>query len=199
MMEILYPDNSECDRNDEMKNGSPSDGNVCFPYIDHMGCPTESDDDIPDYTLEMAESETEPENFDVESFGQLFRNVSRVYMFSKGIFWGTDSQTCKPQMKLDITICLLGSVHQFRKDEQWIMREIKQLFVALSTSDEDHDIQYSRIRDCFNKLAARNRVLKKLFVNGLLRMITESAPFYITNEVRQKSKKQAGNSEGKKK
>ncbi|KAI3875948.1 hypothetical protein MKW92_030517, partial [Papaver armeniacum] len=136
MMGILYPDNPECVRNDGMENGSPNDGNVSISYLDHMSCtecPTESDDDMPAYTIEMAELETEAEKLDVDKFGQLFRNVSRVYMFSKRIFWGTDFQTCKPQIKLDIVICLLGSVHPFRKNELWIWRKLKQLSFALST------------------------------------------------------------------
>ncbi|KAI3890591.1 hypothetical protein MKX03_036139, partial [Papaver bracteatum] len=98
----LYPDYSDSDSDDEMESGNPNDENVCFSNFDHMGyseCPTESDDDIPDYHLERAELETLTKKFNIVRSSQLFTNTSRVYMFSKRIFEDISFHDCKPQMK----------------------------------------------------------------------------------------------------
>ncbi|KAI3913133.1 hypothetical protein MKW98_007149 [Papaver atlanticum] len=108
---ILYPKNSECDGNDEMEYGSPSVGNVCFSSFDHTSYTeyaAEFDDDIPDYNIERTEFlDTETGEFSVAHFMQLFTNTSRVYMFWKRILEDISFHDCKPQMKLDICICLL--------------------------------------------------------------------------------------------
>ncbi|KAI3963523.1 hypothetical protein MKW98_022945 [Papaver atlanticum] len=107
---ILYPENSDCDRNDKMESGNPNDENVCFSNFDHMGYseyPTESDDAIPDYHMERAELATESEEFDIVSFSQLFTNLSRVYMFSKRIFEDISYHDCKPQMKVCFIVLFL--------------------------------------------------------------------------------------------
>ncbi|MCL7033095.1 hypothetical protein MKW94_015938 [Papaver nudicaule] len=126
---------------------------------------------------------------------RLFTNTTRVYMFSKNIVGDINSfHVCKPHMKLDICICLVESMLSSpHTDEQW-MREMKQLSLALSTSDENPDIQYSRIGDCFKKLAARTPKVKKLLLNGLLQMIINNTPVFpkIKSKEKQKSKKQAG-------
>ncbi|KAI3898565.1 hypothetical protein MKX03_030490 [Papaver bracteatum] len=105
LLGILYPENSECDRNCEMENCcSNFDGNVCFSNFDHTSCTEceiESDDDIPDYDTERAELEIDYENFNVGSFAHLFQNTVRVYMYSKKITGGVGSfNVCKPQMKV---------------------------------------------------------------------------------------------------
>ncbi|MCL7047449.1 hypothetical protein MKW94_024532 [Papaver nudicaule] len=194
---ILYPENSDCE-------DCPRDGDIRLTNFDHNSytteCPIESDDDIPDDNIERAELETDTEIFDALSFFPLFMNTIRVYMFSKKIIGDISSfHVCKPQMKLDICICFVESAHPSCKDEQW-MREMKQLSFALSTSDENHNIQYSKIHHCFKKLAARTPKLKQLLINGLLRMIINETPLTkeIKREERQNSKKQAGKNKGKK-
>ncbi|KAI3949300.1 hypothetical protein MKW98_023237 [Papaver atlanticum] len=196
LLGMLYPENMECDRNDEMEIGSLSDGNVSFSNFDHMSCtegPIESDDDIPDYDIERTEMETDTGNFDDESSMNLFKNTIRVYMFSKKTIGSICSfHTYKPQMKLDICICFVENALPSCKGEQW-MREMKQLSFALSASDENPDVQYSQIDNCFKKLAARTPKLKKL-LNGLLRMITnvkKPMTTKIKSEETLKSKKHA--------
>ncbi|MCL7030399.1 hypothetical protein MKW94_022295 [Papaver nudicaule] len=202
---ILYPENSECDGNDEMGYGSPSDGNVCFSNFDHMSyteCSIESDDDTPEGSIiegiELLETKTG--EVDAGKFVQLFTNTVSVYMFSKSIFEDISFHDCKPQMKLDICICFLESIGlHFRGKKKW-MRELKQLSFALSTSDEDPNIHYSKIGDCFKKLTA-NPNLKRFLIDGVFGNITRFTRYNkkIKSGERPKSKKQAGKNKGKKK
>ncbi|MCL7036033.1 hypothetical protein MKW94_013779 [Papaver nudicaule] len=109
-----------------MEYESASDGNVPFSNFDHMSyieCPTESDDDLPEYDTERKE-QLETLTGDVGRFMQLFTNTSRVYMFSNNIFEDVSFHDFKPQMKLDICICFVESMGSFFKDEKWV-RELK--------------------------------------------------------------------------
>ncbi|KAI3844840.1 hypothetical protein MKX03_004561 [Papaver bracteatum] len=203
LLGILYPENSECNRNDEMGNESLTDGRKCFSDSEHTSCTEcqiESDDEIPDYDIEKAELDVHTGNFDVQIFLQLFMNTSRVYRFSK-IGDITSFHVCEPQMKLDICICFVESTYPSCKNEQW-MWEMKQLSLALSASNEDPNIQYSRIGDCFKKLSARAPKSRTLLITGLFRTIicntSSGSSTKITSEERQKSKKQAGKNKGKK-
>ncbi|MCL7037568.1 hypothetical protein MKW94_026527 [Papaver nudicaule] len=177
-----------------MQNGSSSDGNVCFSNCDrgsYAECPIEPDDDVPDYDTERAKLETDTE-IDFDSSVNLLMNITRVYMFSKKIIGDMGTfHVCKPHMKLDICIHWVESDLPSCKNDQW-MREIKRLSFALSTSDENPNIQYSQIGACFTKLTARNSRLKKL-LDGLFRMIINPKPFMekIKSEGRQKSRKHA--------
>ncbi|RZC43878.1 hypothetical protein C5167_036821 [Papaver somniferum] len=193
---MLYPEKSECDRNDEMENGSPNDGNVSFSNFNHASYtegPIEPDDDIPDYDIERAEElETDTGNVDEESSIAIFMNLIRVHMFSKNTIGSFHTfHTYKPQLKLDICICYVENSIPSGKGEEWI-REMKQLSFASSASDEKPNIQYAQIRNCFKKLIARTPKLKRL-LNGLLRMISNVKPMStkIKSEERRKSKKHA--------
>ncbi|KAI3891248.1 hypothetical protein MKW98_007553 [Papaver atlanticum] len=181
-----------------------TDGRKCFSDSDHTSCTEcqiESDDEIPDYDIEKAELDVDTGNFDVQIFLQLFMNTSRVYRFSK-IGDITSFHVCEPQMKLDICICFVESTYPSCKNEQW-MREMKQLSLALSASNEDPNIHYSRIGVCFKKLAARAPKSRTLLITGLFRTIlcdtSSGSSTKITSEERQKSKKQAGKNKSKKK
>ncbi|KAI3858814.1 hypothetical protein MKX03_015751 [Papaver bracteatum] len=199
---VLEIDNSICARNDEMENRSPSDGNVCSSNFDHMSyteCPTESDENIPVYEIEMIELKTETGEFNYERFMQLFTNTSHVYMHKKRIFENISFHDCNPQMKLDICICFVECVAPALKDVKW-MRELKQLSFALSGSDEDPDFHYAKIDDCFKKLSLPLRI-KQFLIDGLFGMIIKDTPYSkkIKSEEKQKSKKQSGKNKGKKK
>ncbi|MCL7051104.1 hypothetical protein MKW94_010688 [Papaver nudicaule] len=111
LLGILYPENSERDRNDEMENVSPSDEISCFSSVDHTSyteCPIESDDGFPDYYIESAELETETENLN-ESFSHFFENAARVYLFSKKMFslMGVSFLAFEPQMKVCFMLVFL--------------------------------------------------------------------------------------------
>ncbi|KAI3869982.1 hypothetical protein MKW92_049524 [Papaver armeniacum] len=194
-------DNSICARNDEMENRSQSDGNVCSSNFDHMSyteCPTESDEDIPVYEMDMIGLKTETGEFNYERFMQLFTNTSHVYMHKKRIFENMSFHDCNPQMKLDICICFVECVSPFLKDVKW-MRELKQLSFALTGSDEDPDIHYAKIEDCFKKLSVPQRI-RQFLIDGLFGMIIKYTPYSKKiSEERQKSKKHAGKNKGKKK
>ncbi|KAI3893034.1 hypothetical protein MKW92_025987 [Papaver armeniacum] len=185
-----------------MEYGSPSDGNVCSSSFDHTSyteCAADSVDDIPDYDIERIEYLEETGEFSVARLMQLFMNTSRVYMFSKGIFEDINFHDCKPQMKLDICICFIEGNRGFLKDAKWV-KELKQLSSTLSGSDEDPDIQYSKIGACFKKLSAPPK-LRRFIIEGFFGLIIKYTPYSkkIKNEERQKSTKQAGKNKGKKK
>ncbi|MCL7023592.1 hypothetical protein MKW94_024919 [Papaver nudicaule] len=191
---ILYPENLECEENDYFSN---------FDHMSYSEYSTESDGDTSDYNVELPNFRTDTGGFDVKSFMQFFTNTSRVYMFSKGIFEDISFHDCKPQMKLDICICFIESIHPPWKYEPW-MRDLKQLCFELSTRqfrDEDPDIHYSKIGDLFKKLTARNPSMKCLFITGLFGMIIKFTSYSkkIKIEEKEKSKKQAGKNAGKNK
>ncbi|MCL7036552.1 hypothetical protein MKW94_024946 [Papaver nudicaule] len=200
---ILYPENLECDRYDDMEDGSPSEEYDSFSNFDHMSYAeysTESDGDIPDSGINLAEFRTKTEEYDIKGFHQLFTNIARVYMFNKRIFKDISFHDCTPQMKLDIIICFVESRDPFCKDKIWV-RQLKQLSLELSASDEeDPDIQYAKIDDCFKNLTV-HQIVKKYLIQGLFGLIIKFTPYSkkIKSEERHKSKKQAGKNKGKKK
>ncbi|KAI3886219.1 hypothetical protein MKW92_018603 [Papaver armeniacum] len=199
----LYPESSDSDEDDEMEGGNPDDENVCFSNFDHMRYgeyPTESDDDIPDYRMEEEKLETLTKEFDLVRSSQLFTNTSRVYMFSKRIFEDISFHDCNPQMKLDICICYVQNEYPFCKYEPW-MRDVKQLSFALSGSNEDPDIQYSKIGDLFKKLTAKTPIMRSLFMDFFFALIIKYTSYSkkIKREEMQKSMKQSGKNKGKKK
>lgn len=180
--------------------GNPEEENVCFSNFDHMGyseCPTESDDDMERVELEITKK------FDLVKSSQLFTNTARVYMFSKWIFEDIPYHDCNPQKKLEICICYLHSEYPFSKDlfskyKDW-MWELKQLSFALSGSNEDHDIQYSKIGDCLRKLTAKAPILKSLFMDFFFAIIIKNTPYSKKIKREELQKKQAGKNEGKQK
>ncbi|MCL7039268.1 hypothetical protein MKW94_007686, partial [Papaver nudicaule] len=200
---ILYPENLECDRYDDMEDGSPSEEYDSFSNFDHMSYAeysTESDGDIPDSGINLAEFRTKTEEYDIKGFHQLFTNIARVYMFNKRIFEDISFHDCTPQMKLDIIICFVESRDPFCKDKIWV-RQLKQLSLELSASDEeDPDIQYAKIDDCFKNLTV-HQIVKKYLIQGLFGLIIKFTPYSkkIKIEERRKSKKQAGKNAGKNK
>ncbi|KAI3834446.1 hypothetical protein MKX03_032557 [Papaver bracteatum] len=199
ILEILYSEITIYGGKDKKEYGSPSDGNARFSKVDHMSCTLLPA--VPDFDSENIELlRTETGEFDHGRTLQLFTNTSRVYMFSKGIFEDISFFNCKPQMKLDICICFQESMGgPYVKYEKW-MRELKQLSFALSCSNEDPDIQYSKIDDCFKNLSAPPS-MRRYLIQGLFGMIIKFTPYSkkINHEERQKSTKQAGKDKGKKK